>query len=506
MRTASSYLAVLASLSFIACDQTLLTDAAAPPVALEIVSGDGQAGPAGQELPDPLVVRALDDKGRPVKSQIVNFVVLVGGGSMFAGTSITDNDGLAQDFWTLGPELGENIVEARAVDPTTGEKLIFARFTATAVFGFVSISAGGSTEDSHTCGIGADQKAYCWGKASRFGQLGTGAFTNSPIPVAVVGGFDFGFLETGGYYTCGVIAGGDIYCWGYNTYGQLGDGTRTTSASPVPFAFGGLGLTSLHVGGQTTCGIDANGAAYCWGWGRLGERGDGVLSEVQTTPVAVLGSLSFTSLEIGPGYHTCGVTGSGQAYCWGNNGQGQVGTDVTTGETCSEGPCASIPLAVQGGVTLTFVEPGGVWAFREHTCGLAQNGSAYCWGSNDFGQLGDGTTTDTSTPTAVSGGLSFTSLSTHGEFACGLTANGQAYCWGHNDFGQLGDGTTTDSPVPVTVSGGLSFASVDAGAYHACGLTSGGQAYCWGRNNDGQLGNGSNTDSPVPVPVTTPQP
>jgi alpha-tubulin suppressor-like RCC1 family protein len=328
---------------------------------------------------------------------------------------------------------------------------------------FVAISAGGNPEDSHTCALTGAGEAFCWGKGSRFGQLGSGSMANSPTPVAVATSELFSAIDAGGFHTCGTTTGGAIYCWGYNTYGQLGDGTRTSRSSPVAYT-GGVDIQSVTVGGWTTCGDDTGGSWHCWGWGRLGERGDGVLTEVQLTPVAVQGGRTFDLVEIGA-YHTCGVTGSGQAYCWGNNGQGQLGTDVATGETCSEGPCASIPLAVQGGLTFTFVEPGGVWAFREHTCGLAPNGSAYCWGRNDFGQLGDGTTTDASTPTAVSGGLSFTSLSTHGEFACGLIANGQAYCWGHNDFGQLGNGTTTDSPVPVAVSGGLTFISIDAGAY-----------------------------------------
>jgi alpha-tubulin suppressor-like RCC1 family protein len=368
--------------------------------------------------------------------------------------------------------------------------------------GFVSISAGGQTEDSHTCAIRADQKAYCWGKASRFGQLGSGFFTNSPTPVAVATSELFSAVEAGGYHTCGMTTVGSIHCWGYNAYGQLGDGTQTSRPSPVAYV-GGVDLQSVTVGGWTTCGDDAGGSWHCWGWGRLGERGDGVLSEVQVTPVAVQGGHTFAIVNIGA-YHTCGLTARGDAYCWGNNGQGQLGTSEVTGEVCSEGPCASTPLLVQGGLRFTFVGPGGVWAFRGHTCGLSRKGKAYCWGKNDFGQLGDGTTNDKSTPTPISGRLKFSSLSTHGEFTCGLTNKGQAHCWGHNDFGQLGNGTTTDSPVPVPVTGGLKFVSVDAGAYHACGVTAKGQAYCWGRNNDGQLGNSTTDNSPVPVQVSNP--
>jgi hypothetical protein len=131
MRTGSSFLALLASLSFVACDQMTLTDTNVPSLSFEVVSGDGQTGLVGQELPNPLVVRALDGTGKPVKKELVNFVITAGGGSMFAGASITDNDGLAQDYLTLGPEPGVNAVEVRAVNPTTGEKHVYATFTAT---------------------------------------------------------------------------------------------------------------------------------------------------------------------------------------------------------------------------------------------------------------------------------------------------------------------------------------------------------------------------------------
>ncbi len=114
-------------------EQTTFTEVTGAVVSFEVVSGDGQTGPVGEELPDPLIVRALDEKGKRVKDQLVNFRVIAGGGSMFAGASITDKHGLAQDYWTLGPEAGENVVEVRAVHPSTGEKQVFSRFTAVAV-------------------------------------------------------------------------------------------------------------------------------------------------------------------------------------------------------------------------------------------------------------------------------------------------------------------------------------------------------------------------------------
>lgn len=208
-------------------------------------------------------------------------------------------------------------------------------------------------------------------------------------------------------------------------------------------------------------------------------------------------------LSAGAGsYHTCRVNPQGIAFCWGLNIYGQLGNGSTTD--------SPIPVAVSGGLSFTAVA-GGLF----QTCGLTTGGTAYCWGFAANGRLGNGTTTGpqtcivgnfpwpcSMTPVAVSGGLSFTAVNAGNVHTCGLTTGGAAYCWGLNALGELGDGSTTDRSTPVAVLGGLSFATLSAGTVHTCGLTTGGGVYCWGSNAHGQLGNGSTTDSPTPVAVS----
>src|SRR5439155_1100776 len=184
---------------------------------------------------------------------------------------------------------------------------------------------------------------------------------------------------------------------------------------------------------------------------RGGQLGDGTSGTDRLTPVAVSGGLTFAAVSAGQFYHTCGVTTSAAAYCWGQNGSGQLGSGTTTSSL--------IPVAVSGGLTFAAVSAGA-----SETCGVTTSGAAYCWGYNGYGELGTGTTTGSLIPVAVSGGLTFAAVSvggagsTIGPHTCGVTPGGAAYCWGYNGYGQLGDGTSgTNRLTPIAVSGGLTF-------------------------------------------------
>jgi alpha-tubulin suppressor-like RCC1 family protein len=357
------------------------------------------------------------------------------------------------------------------------------------------IAAGGT----HSCVLSSSGAAYCWGD-NRDGELGDSSITISSIPVAVSGGLGFRAIAAGGGHTCGVVSSGAAYCWGYNFRGQLGNGSTTFSSVPIAVS-GGLKFSVVATGGEHTCGLTNSGAVYCWGWNYIGQLGNGLTTN-SSVPVAVAGGLSFSALAAG-GDHTCGLTSAGAAHCWGGNNDGKLGNGSTT--------YSSVPVAVAGGLTFSAIYPLG-----GHTCGLTGSGAAYCWGSNFAGQLGNGSTTTRSVPVAVSGGLSFSALAAGYGYAhmCGLTGSGAVYCWGANDYGQLGNGSTnTISSIPIPVSGGLTFRVLAAGARHTWGLTDAGLAYSWGWNGFGQLGNNSFTGpdpcnaasdgcSATPVPVS----
>lgn len=355
----------------------------------------------------------------------------------------------------------------------------------------------------HTCGLSPGGAAYCWGD-NYYGQLGNGIATSSPeipwpYPQPVLGGLSFASLSAGYSATCGLDPNGATYCWGLNIFGIFGNGTTNNTLTPVRGATG-LILTSLNFGADQGCGTVSGGTAYCWGWNKYGQLGDGT-TITTSNPVKVAGNLSFLSLNVGSADMNCGIVAGGAAYCWGINGSGQLG--APSSDACamplnrkSFVQCSETPIPVSGGISFSRLFTGG-----SETCGLTGAGAAYCWGTNSAGQLGDGTTTNRTAPAAVTSGLQFTILTVGRNYTCGLSTGGAAYCWGDNAYGQLGDGTQIGHITPAAVLGGLSFVQLGAGDLHTCGLTATGVIYCWGQNNYGQLGNGTATNSSLPVKV-----
>jgi alpha-tubulin suppressor-like RCC1 family protein len=362
--------------------------------------------------------------------------------------------------------------------------------TTPAALSFRMISAGAL----RSCGVTTDDRAYCWGQNGN-GALGDGTTTNPrKRPSLVVGGLHFRQVSVGDNHICGVTTDDRAYCWGYNFFGQLGDGTITMRAAPVA-VLGGLLFRSVRAGGSHTCGLTLARKAYCWGANNVGQIGDSTDVGRRQRPVRVAGGLTFRQVVAGGG-HTCGVTTDDKAYCWGYGLYGQIGDGKTVEER-------HWPRAVAGGLSFRQIAAGGT-----HSCGVTLDDRAFCWGDNFGGQIGDGTTSNRLKPVAVAGGRSFSMVSPGSVHTCGVTLARRAYCWGKNTTGQLGDGTTTRRLVPVPVAGGLTFDLVSAGGgsefTHSCGVTTGDKAYCWGYNGNGQLGDGTTTDRLKPAAVVEP--
>jgi alpha-tubulin suppressor-like RCC1 family protein len=353
----------------------------------------------------------------------------------------------------------------------------------------VSLLAQQSSVGSYHVCVVMSTGTYCWGRNSE-GQLGSGGFSTADSVAALVrGGLTFVQAAAGYVHSCGITAAGAAYCWGYNAYGQVGDGTSGTNRNQPVAVTGGHVFASIAAGFYHTCGITtASGTAaedrqvYCWGNNGNGQLGDGTTTN-NATPVRVANPLQTTTratvLSLGSG-HSCARALDNQIYCWGYNGDGELGNNTAVS--------SAVPVGVALARTWTTVAAGA-----SHSCGLDVNNDAYCWGYNGYGQLGDGTTTGRLLPTLVTGGLKLSSIGAGSYHTCAvLGVNGNGYCWGRNFEGQLGDnqGSGNQSTAPVQVNGTLSFTRITGGYYNTCGR-SGTGVYCWGQNNYGQLGNGT---------------
>lgn len=359
----------------------------------------------------------------------------------------------------------------------------------------------------HTCGV-ANGKAYCWGY-NNYGQLGNNSKINSSTPVAVdtsgvLAGKTITAISTGSYTTC-AIADGQVYCWGQNG-GRLGNGNTADSSVPVAVSTSGVlagkTVTAVSSGDSQTCAV-ASGQAFCWGANNYSQLGNGNTSNT-TVPVAVstsgaLAGKTVTSISTGIG-DAC-VIASDQAYCWGQDSNGQIGNGSLGGNATS-------PVAVSTSGVLSGKIVAGLSSGDYHNCVVA-GGQAYCWGYNYFGGLGTNSNAQALVPVAVNtagvlAGKTVTSISGGGYHTCAI-ANGQVYCWGYGGNGQLGNNAidSTTSPVAVDITGilaGKTVTSISSGGYHTCAIA-GGQVYCWGQAGKGQTGSGTTTDILAPVQI-----
>ncbi|OGO50952.1 MAG: hypothetical protein A2148_02340 [Chloroflexi bacterium RBG_16_68_14] len=357
----------------------------------------------------------------------------------------------------------------------------------------VAVSAGGS----HTCALTRAGGVKCWG-FNFYGQLGDGTTTLRASPADVSGlASGVAAIAAGGDHTCALTAAGGVKCWGENFSGQVGDGTTAGRTTPVDVSGLASGVAAIAAGGAHTCALTTAGGVKCWGANFLGQLGDGTNMN-QATPVDVSGLENDVVAIDARHEHTCALITTGGVKCWGANNRGQLGTGT------SDSDRHPTPLDVAGLTSgVADIAAGG-----SHTCALITTGGVQCWGFNLYGQLGDGTSTDRTTPVEVSGlGSGVAAITAGFQHTCAMTTAGGAKCWGLNLHGQVGDGTSTDRTAPVEVSGlGSGVAAITAGFQHTCAATMAGGAKCWGENLFGRLGDGSTADSSTPVDVVGPGP
>ena len=286
-------------------------------------------------------------------------------------------------------------------------------------------------------------------------------------------------VAAGWTHSCAVNGKGHVKCWGANKYGQLGDGTHIAKRAPVDVSGLMIAAKDVTVGERHTCAVTTAGGLKCWGSNHDFQLGDGTRQD-RVAPVDVVELQSDVRSAAAGEQHTCILTTTGGVKCWGKNQDGQLGDGTTLDK--------SMPVDVDG-LTSGIMAIAAGWS---HTCALMNGGGVKCWGNNQDGQLGDGTTVGRSTPTEVvglAGGV--TTIAAGGRHTCALLDTGGVKCWGQNQRGQLGDGTTVDRVAPINVADLTSgVTALAAGWQHSCALMLTGAIKCWGNNGNGQLGVG----------------
>jgi len=347
----------------------------------------------------------------------------------------------------------------------------------------------------HTCLRKSDGKVQCWGDNGA-GQLGdavsfdAGPRSPAKVPQDVVGLTDAVQLASGLSHSCAVRRGGTVVCWGFNFFGQLGDGTTQRSSSPVAVV-GVTDAVAAAAGTSFTCALLGGGTVKCWGANYSGQLGDNTKVDRPTAaPVQQLtGATGLATAE----HHACAIVGNGTVKCWGKNDEGQLGNGSTV-ESLLPTPIASLTDIVQ------------VVAASRFSCALERSGQVHCWGANTLGQLGTGSPNAAPNPSPAVTALSDAIAIWVGyEHACAVRRSGVVACWGAAGNGQVGSGAVPDDasiPKPTAVVGVTGALEVSTGGDHSCTTTTSGAVLCWGANTLGQLGNGTTSRAYAAVPVT----
>jgi alpha-tubulin suppressor-like RCC1 family protein len=343
---------------------------------------------------------------------------------------------------------------------------------------WASVEAGAAV----TCGVSTDGRGYCWGEQWALGRGGSRE-AGRTSPQELPGNREWAALDAGLEIVCGLTRGGETYCWGPA-------GNRAALDTVATHLPGDPGFASITVGHTHACGLTPDGVGYCWGDDFRHQTGGGPSAPLESprrSATLVAGNLRFLALRAGP-ESTCGLVPNGDLYCWGG---GSV-----SGE-------ASVPRLVQQGFEFTGLDYGGTNGSRGQVCAMTGAGIVYCFAYEPAQLLPQ------PTPNAVAlpGGEPARRVAVGDSHACGLDVSGAVSCWGSNTYGQLGDGTTSDHPTATSIPQLAGISWLTAGGVHSCAVSQNGVAYCWGANHRGQLGNGWLSDRElIPQRVVAPRP
>jgi hypothetical protein len=343
---------------------------------------------------------------------------------------------------------------------------------------------------AHSCAIKTDNSPWCWGNNDNE-ELGIGAGMDesSPVPLVTLG--DVNVVVAGALHSCAIKTDGSLWCWGKNGNSQLGAG-QAGDNGPVQVGAIGKPVADVAAGQFHTCAVKMDQSLWCWGANMKGQIGNGA-GNTEQAPTALRGTWALvTAGEL----HSCGLKTDGTLWCWGNNADGQLGLgDAGTG---TEGTPVAVVTPLDMGVKA--ITAGG-----RHSCALKVDDTLWCWGANESGQLGRGTTSPSEgQPAAVIGFDGPVRAIAAGQaHTCAITLCDTLYCWGSNAAGQIGDGNATvPAKKPVAIAIGVGATAVAAGGLHTCAGTADGELRCWGANESGQLGNETMMPADLPQPVS----
>jgi alpha-tubulin suppressor-like RCC1 family protein len=406
-----------------------------------------------------------------------------------------------------------------ATGVAAGTTVISATLGAVSATTNLTVTAGSTTVVALSTGMAGAQCALlsngttkCWGPDS-FGGLGDGnpnyTIVSTPVLATTASPTNPPKGISMGGSTCAALTDGTIQCWGYNGYGNLGNGTSTNSLTAVTTYSNSANNPAQQVsaGLYTACAVFHDGTAECWG-NVAGNPaapllGNSLNAAGSLTPVPVSMTSPATAISVGNS-SACALMADTTVQCWGSNTQGELGTGSLTGpETCDTHPCSPIPVPVTGLKNVTMISVGGL---ADVACAVSA-GTVWCWGSNLYSQLGQPTTiTQLASPVQISGISTAVAVSVGYSSVCALLTGGTVQCWGNNVDGQMGNGTTSSpqtSPVTVSnITAANPATAISVNENSACALLQDGTVQCWGYAFNGSLGSGeANMDELVPTPV-----